>query len=174
MRLEEKQRVTSELSAQLEENGTIYLTDFTGLNVKAVTEFRALLREQGLGYRVVKNTLMKRALEDLDLPDLSAHLSGPTALVFSESDPVAPAKVLKEFAKAHDDRPVVKVGVIDRVAATPDDVGRLADIPPREILLGGIAGGLTATVGGIAGALAALIRDIADMIEQVGKKNQSA
>ncbi|WP_420635367.1 50S ribosomal protein L10 [Candidatus Palauibacter sp.] len=174
MRLEEKQRVTSELSAQLEENGTIYLTDFTGLNVKAVTEFRALLREQGLGYRVVKNTLMKRALEDLDLPDLSAHLSGPTALVFSESDPVAPAKVLKEFAKAHDDRPVVKVGVIDRVAATPDDVGRLADIPPREILLGGIAGGLTASVGGIAGALAALIRDIADMIEQVGKKNQSA
>ena len=174
MRLEEKQRVTRELSQQLEENGTIYLTDFTGLNVKAITEFRAQLRERGLQYRVVKNTLMKRALEDLDLPDLSPHLEGPTALVLSESDPVEPAKVLKEFAGAHDDRPVVKVGVINKVEATREDVGRLADIPPREVLLGGIAGGLTASVGGIAGALGALIRDIADMIEQVANKNQTA
>ena len=77
MRLEEKQRVTRELSQQLEANGTIYLTDFTGLNVKAVTEFRARLREQGLTYRVVKNTLMKRALENVDLPDLSPHLEAP-------------------------------------------------------------------------------------------------
>ena len=174
MRLEEKQRVTRELSQQLEENGTIYLTDFTGLNVKAVTELRARLREQGLTYRVVKNTLMKRALEDVDLPDLRPHLEGPTGLVFSESDPVVPARILKEFAKAHEDRPVVKIGVIDRVEATPEDVGRMADIPPREVLLGGIAGGLTASVGGIAGALGALIRDIADMIEQVAKKNQAA
>ena len=174
MRLEEKQRVTRELSQQLEENGTIYLTDFTGWNVKAVTEFRARLREQGLTYRVVKNTLMKRALEDVDLPDLSPHLEGPTGLVFSESDPVVPARILKEFAKAHEDRPVVKIGVIDGVEATPEDVGRMADIPPREVLLGGIAGGLTASVGGIAGALGALIRDIADMIEQVAKKNQAA
>ncbi|WP_420461795.1 50S ribosomal protein L10 [Candidatus Palauibacter sp.] len=174
MRLEEKQRITRELSQQLEENGTIYLTDFTGLNVKAVTELRARLREQGLTYRVVKNTLMKRALEDVDLPDLRSHLEGPTGLVFSESDPVVPARILKEFAKAHEDRPVVKIGVIDRVEATPEDVGRMADIPPREVLLGGIAGGLTASVGGIAGALGALIRDIADMIEQVAKKNQAA
>ncbi|WP_425154572.1 50S ribosomal protein L10 [Candidatus Palauibacter sp.] len=174
MRLEEKQRITRELSQQLEENGTIYLTDFTGLNVKAVTELRARLREQGLTYRVVKNTLMKRALEDVDLPDLRPHLEGPTGLVFSESDPVVPARILKEFAKAHEDRPVVKIGVIDRVEATAEDVGRMADIPPREVLLGGIAGGLTASVGGIAGALGALIRDIADMIEQVAKKNQAA
>ena len=174
MRLEEKQRITRELSRQLQESGTIYLTDFTGLNVKAITEFRSRLREEGLGYRVVKNTLMRRALEEVELPDLSRHLEGPTALVLSESDPVAPARVLKEFARAHDDRPVVKAGVIDRVEATPEDVGRMADVPPREVLLGGIAGGLTASVGGIAGAFGALIRDIADMIEQVAKKNATA
>lgn len=174
MRLEDKQRVTEELHEQLKENGTIYLTDFTGLTVKAVTEFRSRLREEGLGYRVVKNTLMRRALEGTDLPDLSEHLEGPTALVFSESDPVAPAKVLKEFAKEHDDRPVVKIGIIDRVEVTPADVGQMADLPSREALLGGIAGGLTAGVGGIAGVLNALMRDLADMIGQVGEKNESA
>ncbi len=174
MRLEEKQRVTQELTAQIEESGTIYLTDFTGLNVKAITDFRTRLRDEGLSYRVVKNSLMKRALEDLDLPDLSAHLEGPTGLILSDADPVAPARVLKEFAKANEDRPVVKVGVINRVETSPEEVGRIADLPAREVLLGSIAGGLTASVGGIAGALNALFRDIADMIEQVGRKNESA
>ncbi len=174
MRLEDKQRVTEELHQQLEESGTIYLTDFTGLTVKAITDFRARLRDQGLRYRVVKNTLMKRALVDLDLPDLTEHLDGPTALVFSESDPVAPAKVLKEFAKEHDDRPVVKIGIIDRIRVTPAEVGDLADLPSREILLGMIAGGMVAGVGGIAGALNALMRDLADMIDQVARKTESA
>ncbi len=174
MRLEEKQRVAEELHEQLKESGTIYLTDFTGLSVKAITDFRARLREQGLGYRVVKNTLMKRALVDLDLPDLTEHLDGPTALLLSESDPVAPAKVLREFAKEHDDRPVVKIGVIDRIQVTAAEVGHLAELPTHEALLGWIAGGLTAGVSGIAGALNALMRDLADMIDQVARKNESA
>jgi large subunit ribosomal protein L10 len=174
MRLEDKKRVAEELAQQLAENGTIYLTDFTGLNVKAITEFRAQLREQGLGYRVVKNTLMRRALEGLDLPDLSEHLDGPTALVFSESDPVAPAKVVKDFAKEHDDRPVIKIGVVDRREVNAEQIGRMADLPSREQLLGAIAGGLTASVGGIAGALNALLRDITYMIGEVAKKNEAA
>ena len=174
MRLEEKQRVAEELHEALREHGTIYLTDFTGLNVKAITEFRSQLREQGLGYRVVKNTLMRRALDGLDLPDLSGHLEGPTALILSESDPVAPAKVVKEFAKEHDDRPVIKIGVVDRREVAPEQIARMADLPSREQLLGSIAGSLTAGVGGIAGALNALIRDIAHMIGEVAKKNEAA
>lgn len=174
MKLEEKKQVTQELYEQIKESGTIYLTDFSGLNVKAMTEFRSRLRESGLGYRVVKNTLMRRAIADLDLPDLEAHLQGPTALVLSESDPVAPAKVVKEFAKEHDDRPVIKVGVVDREEVGPEAIARLADLPPREMLLGSIAGGLTSGVAGIAGALNALMRDLASMIEQVGQQNESA
>ncbi|MCG8467188.1 MAG: 50S ribosomal protein L10 [Gemmatimonadetes bacterium] len=174
MRLEDKKRVTEELNEQLKGSGTIYLTDFTGLSVKSMTEFRSKLREEGLGYRVVKNTLMKRALEGLDLPDLSEHLEGPTGLLMSESDPVAPAKVVKDFAKEHEDRPVFKIGVIDGAEVTPVEIGHLADLPPREQLLGSIAGSLTAGVAGMAGALNALMRDIADMIDQVAKKNESA
>lgn len=174
MKLEDKQRVAADLHEQLKQHGTIYLTDFTGLNVKAITEFRARLREQGLGYRVVKNTLMRRALADLDLPDLTEHMVGPTALVLSESDPVMPAKVVMEFAREFDDRPVIKIGVVDREEVSPDSIRRLADLPPREQLLGSIAGSLTAGVAGIAGALNALLRDITYMIEQVAQKNESA
>ena len=174
MRLEDKERVTQELFEQLKESGTIYLTDFTGLDVQAMTEFRSRLRMEGLGYRVVKNTLMKRALKDLDLPDLSEHLDGPTGLVLSESDPVVPAKVVKEFAKEHDDRPVIKIGVIDREEVSPDHVNQLADLPPYEVLLGSIAGSLTAGVSGVVGVLNAIMRDIADMIDQVAHKAEAA
>jgi len=174
MKLEDKKRITEELNEQLKASGTIYLTDFTGLTVKAMTEFRSKLREEGLNYRVVKNTLAKRALEDLDLPGLNQHFEGPTGLLLSETDPVAPAKVVAEFAKEHDDRPVFKIGVIDGAEVTPADIGRLAELPSHDQLLGSIAGSLTAGVGGIAGALNALIRDIADMIDQVARKNESA
>jgi len=173
MRLDEKKQVTEELNRQLGDSGTIYLTDFTGLDVKAMTELRDRFREQGVQYRVVKNTLMRRALEGLDLPDLSEHLQGPTGLVMSEIDPVAPAKVVKEFAKDHDDKPVIKVGVVDRQAVEAEAIKRMADLPSREILLGGIAGGLVAAVGGIAGALEAIIRDIAHMIEEVAKSREA-
>jgi large subunit ribosomal protein L10 len=174
MRLEEKKQVTGELVEQLQSAGTIYLTDFTGLGVKDMTEFRSRLRQEGLRYRVVKNTLMERALEGLDFPDLSEHLEGPTGLIMGDDDPVAPARVVKEFAKEHDDRPVVKVGIVDRQAVEREAIGRMADLPPREQLLGSIAGGLTASVAGIAGSLAALLRDITYMIEQVAKKNEEA
>ncbi len=174
MRLEDKQRVAERLSEELRGHDIIYLTDFTGLNVKAITEFRARLREEGVGYRVVKNTLMRRALEGLDLPDLSGHLEGPTALVLSHSDPVAPARVIKEFARDHDDRPVIKIGVVERREVDPAEIRRMADLPSRDELLGSIAGGLTAAAGGMVGVINALMRDIASMIEQVGQKNDAA
>lgn len=174
MKLDDKKRITEELYEQLKASGTIYLTDFTGLSVKAMTELRTKLREEGLGYRVVKNTLAKRAIADLDLPGLEEHLEGPTGLLFSESDPVGPAKAVKDFAKENDDRPVFKIGVIDGAEVTSDDISRLAELPSRDQLLGSIAGSLTAGVAGIAGALNALMRDIADMIDQVARKNESA
>lgn len=174
MRLEEKKQITGELVEQLQAAGTIYLTDFTGLDVKGMTEFRSRLREQGIRYRVVKNTLMERALDGLDLPDLSEHLEGPTGLIMGDDDPVAPARIVKEFARDHDDRPVFKVGIVDRQTVSPEAIGRMADLPSRDQLLGSIAAGLTASVAGIAGSLGALLRDITYMIEQVGKKNEAA
>ncbi len=174
MRLEEKQAVTEALSRQLGENDVVFLTDFTGMNVKTITEFRDSLREEGLGYRIVKNTLMRRALEPLEMPDVNEYLNGPTGIVLSETDPVTPARILRDFAREHDDLPVVKIGIVDRELTTKEEVHKLADIPPREVLLGSIAGGLTASAGGIAGVMNALMGSIADMIGQIGKKNDEA
>lgn len=172
MRLEEKQAIAEELHGRLESAEVLYLTDFTGLDVEAIGELRNKLRESGAEYRVVKNTLTIRAAEGLSLPDLKQHLQGPTALVLAGADPVAPAKIVREFAREHDGRPIVKVGVVESRTVTADDVARLADLPSKDQLLASIAGGLTAGVGGIAGALNALIRDITYMVEQVAQKGE--
>ncbi len=172
MRLDQKQDIAQELNEKLDSADVLYLTDFTGLTVEAITELRRKLREAGVEYRVVKNTLTIHAMKDLSLPDLTEHLQGPTALVLGGEDPVTPARIVREFAREHDDRPVVKVGVVEQRAVTADEVKRLADLPPKEQLLALIAGGLTAGVGSIAGALASLIRDVAYMIEQVAQQGE--
>lgn len=173
MKLEQKQTIAEELQGQLTSSDVVYLTDFTGLTVEAIGALRRQLREAGAEYRVVKNTLTLRALEGTDIPDLTEHLQGPTALVLGGDDPVAPAKVVREFAKGNDERPVVKVGIVERRVVTQEEVARLADLPPMDHLLASIAGGLTAGVGGIAGALNSLIRDIATMVEEVAKQGEN-
>ncbi len=172
MRLDQKKTITEELQGMLSSADVIYLTDFTGLSVEAIGDLRRKLREAGAEYRVVKNTLTLRALEGTDLPDLTEHLQGPTALVLGGQDPVGPAKVVREFAKANDARPVVKIGVVERRAVSVVEVTKLAELPPMDDLLAAIAGGLTAGVGGIAGALNSLIRDIAYMVEEVAKQGE--
>lgn len=174
MRLERKREITEGLAERLGRAGTIYLADFTGLDVQAMGELRAQLRTERAEMVVAKNTLARRAFDGLGLPDISDHLRGPTALVLGTEDPVPAARVVREFAREHEDRPVVKVGVVDRRAVPAEAVRRLAELPPRDRLLGSIAGSLTAPVAGIAGALAALIRDIAYMIEETAKAKGAA
>ena len=172
MTLNQKQTIAEELQGRISSAEVVYLTDFTGLDVESIGDLRRKLREAGAEYTVVKNTLTKRAMEGLDLPDLTEHLQGPTALVLGGEDPVAPAKVVREFAKEHDERPVVKIGVVERLVVSAEQVTRLADLPPKDHLLAAIAGSLTAGVGGIAGVLNAVIRDIAYMVEEVAKQGE--
>ncbi len=169
MRFEEKQQVAEELATRLRDADTIFLTDFTGLDVKEITEFRTKVRDGGLEYRVVKNTLARRAIEGLELDALDEHLVGPTALLLGGSDPVAPARIIRDFAREHGSRPVVKIALIERQVVTPGSVEAMADLPSRDELLGSIAGGLTAPIAGIVGVLAGLIRDVTYMIEEVAK-----
>ena len=172
MKLDQKQTIAEELQGYLSSAEVVYLTDFTGLTVEAIGTLRRQLREAGAEYRVVKNTLTLRALEGTDLPDLTEHLQGPTALVLGGEDPVAPAKIVREFAKGNDERPVVKVGVVERQVVSSAEVTRLADLPPKDQLLAAIAGGLTAGVGGIGRVLNSLIRDIAYMVDEVAKQGE--
>ncbi len=169
----EKIDVTTELVDRLGESDVIYLTDFTGLNVKDMTELRRRVREDGSRFIVVKNRLALRALEQLDLPDISEHLRGPTGVVLGHEDPVVPAKTLREFAKENDDRPSLKVGVVAKQLVSAEEIIRLAELPPREVLLAGIMGSLTAPLTGIVGVLNGLLRDIAHMVEEVARKREA-
>jgi large subunit ribosomal protein L10 len=164
---------TAELVDGISGADILYLTDFTGLSVKDMTELRRRFREAGGRFVVVKNRLALRALAELDLPDISEYLRGPTGIVVAREDPVLPAKTLREFAKENEDRPSVKVGVVDRRVVSASEIQQLADLPSREELLSGIVGSLTAPLSGIVGVLNALLRDVAYMVEEVARKREA-
>lgn len=168
---EEKIELTAQLAKRLGEANVLYLADFTGLNVKKMTELRRRFREAGFRFIVVKNRLALRALEELDLPDITEHLRGPTGFILGSDDPVGPAKTVRDFAKENDQRPTLKVGVVDRRIVTPKEINQLAALPGREELLSGIVGSLSAPVAGIVYTLGALLRDLAYMVEEVARKN---
>ncbi|MFW5905109.1 MAG: 50S ribosomal protein L10, partial [bacterium] len=116
---------------------------------------------------VVKNRLMLRALQEMEdeLPDLSEHLTGPTAVILVKDGPVGPAKALTEFAKEHEDRPVFKVGVLDRKLVPAEQFKRLAALPSRDELLAELAGALEAPMAALAGALEAKLQETVGLLD---------
>src|SRR5690349_4671560 len=132
----EKETVITELKERINRAPSLYLTDFHGLNVKAMTQLRRSLRKSGAEYVVVKNRLAQRAFKETEgLPDISSSFDGPTGVVFGFGDVVATAKALADFAKEHDQRPALKLGLMDRKVLDAKQVTRLATLPSREQLL---------------------------------------
>ncbi len=174
MKKELKSAVIEELNQKLDGASAFYLTDFTGMNVKQITEFRSRLRKQGVEYVVVKNTLAQRALTGMELPDIAAFFSGPTGLVIGRNDAVAAAKVLTDFAKEFGDRPAIKVGVVDGKSFDAEQVKKLADMPPREVLLAQIAGGLQAPMARLAGGMSQLLAGFARAVDALRQQREGA
>jgi large subunit ribosomal protein L10 len=174
MKVQEKQQIVESVAEKLGNATAFYLTDFTGLNVKNMTVLRARLRAAGVEYVVVKNTLVERALAGMDMPDIAEFFKGPTGLVIGQDDAVTAAKVLAEFAKDHDNRPAVKVGVVDRRAVTSDEVTRLSKLPPREVLLAELAGLLESPMAQLAGALEAKLHEFVGLLEALRSEREAA
>ena len=173
MRLDDKKRVTEELHQALQENDAVYLTDFTGLNVKAITEFRSQLREQGLGYRVVKNTLALRAAEGTSVEAIKEYFEGPTAIAYSDEGVVDLAKILRGFIKEHSGVSF-KVGVMDGHVLSGDQVADLADMPSREELLSKVMFLMTAPLTQLAMGLKSPIQKLALLLKQLEENKQQA
>lgn len=172
---EKKQAVIDELHEKLGSAAAFYLADFTGLNVKKVTELRARLRKEGIEYLVVKNTLAERALEGLDVPqDVAAFFRGPTAIVIGRQDPVTAAKVLSDFARENDDRPAVKAGVVERRTVSGEDVKQLAKLPPREQLLAELAGAFEAPMAQLLFCLQAKMTEMVGLLEALKEQREGA
>jgi len=165
----QKQETVTALAARLKRSTTLYVTDFTGLNVAKMTQLRRRLRQAGMEFVVVKNTLARRALGDAQFPGLEQHLAGPTGLVLAGADPVAAAKVLADFAKEFE-KPAIKVGLVDGKAVTPAQVTRLASLPSRLELLSQLGGALQAPLAGFAGALNGLLMNMVGALEALRAK----
>lgn len=150
----ERQTEVESLTEQLKASPNVYVTDFSGLNVLRMTEFRRRIRAAGVHYVVVKNTLAQRALKANNITQLDEHLTGPTGLVLS-NDPLAAAKVVFDFAKEFE-KPVIKAGYVDGKAVPPSYVQRLGQIPSREVLLGQLAGTMNNILYSMVASLEAL------------------
>jgi large subunit ribosomal protein L10 len=174
MRKTEKDAFVDELQEKLSGASGFYLTDFTGLSVKQITQLRVRLRKSGVEYVVVKNTLAKRALQGLELPDVASFFSGATGVAIGRQDAVAAAKVLTEFAREFGDRPALKVAVVERREYSPEQVKALATLPPREVLLAQIAGGLQAPMARLAGGMSQLLAGFARAVDALRQQREEA
>ena len=138
-----KQATVDEIKSTVDGASTVVLFDYRGLTDNEAKELRRSLRESGSDYKVYKNTLMSRALRDLNI-DIDESLFGPSALAYSE-DQVAPIKVLTDFAKKHP-AVVLKVGIVDKEITDKAKLADLATIPSRDGLLTMLAGSLIGVV----------------------------
>ncbi len=164
----EKQHLIDQLHTVFEKNSAVLLLDFTGINVADETELRGQISPFG-NYRVVKNTLALRAAQDTPLEDVVDHFQGPTALAFSETDPVGLAKVLTGFLKTHPSMSF-KAGVMDHKALTAEEVKRLAELPSRDVLLAKLVYLLQSPLTHLASALQSPVRSLVAVLTQIEAK----
>ncbi|WP_407313886.1 50S ribosomal protein L10 [Desulfosporosinus sp. SB140] len=171
--IEEKSLVVSEIKEKFQQSSGVVLADYRGLTVAQVTQLRTQLRQAGVEYRVLKNTLVRRAAQEVGVEGLETYLEGPTALAFSK-DPVAPAKILLDFVKVNKLKTFkVKAGVLEGKVIGPDGVKDLADLPSREVLLAMVLRGMQAPLAGMVNVLQGPIRKMGYALEEVRKLKEA-
>jgi len=158
---EEKQQLVADIAQKLRESKTTILTDYRGLNVAEVTELRKNLREAGVEYKVLKNTLVRRATKEVELSAIDEYLTGPTAIAFSYDDVVAPAKVIADFAKEHDALEI-KAGILEGSVVSIDQIKELASLPSKDGL-----------ISMLLSVLQAPMRNMALAVKAVADKNEA-
>ncbi|HHY70049.1 MAG TPA: 50S ribosomal protein L10 [Bacillota bacterium] len=167
----EKAKVQRELKEAMEEAKSVVFVDFRGLTVQDDTRLRRKCRESGVTYKVIKNTLALRAANELQLEGLEEILTGPTAMAISVEDPVAPAKVTREFSL---EVPVLKIkgGILEGQTIPADRVEFLATLPSRETLLTQVAVAMKAPLSSFATVLNAPLAGLVTVLDQVKEKKE--
>jgi len=159
----EKAAAIAELTDAFRTSEAAVLTEYRGLTVAQISRLRASMRGHA-SYVVVKNTLTKRAAADAGITSLDEHLQGPSAIAFVTGDTVEAAKGLRDFAKTHPAL-VIKAGLLDGKALTPEDITKLADLESREVLLAKLAGAMNASLSQAASLFAAPLSQTARVVE---------
>lgn len=173
-----KQAVVAQLKEQLESAKGVVLTSYKGLTVAQDTELRRELREAGVSYHVVKNTMLRIAAKEAGIEGIEEHLEGTTAFAFSTEDAVAPAKVICGFIKKNklEDAEVltVKVGMVEGKVIGVDEVKDLATLPSREELIAKLLGSMNAPISNTVNVLQGVIRNAVYVLDAIRSQKESA
>lgn len=173
MKIEQKKKIVEELHVKLMQSKVVILTDYKGLDVGAINDLRRRLEEAEVEYKVVKNTLLKRASEKTDVELIRDSFVGPSAIALSYEDPVAPAKVLKKFSEENQ-KLEIKGGVMDGRVLDLDAIKALAGLPSREILLSQVLATMNAVPTSLVRALSDLPRRLMNVINAIKDQKEAA
>ncbi|MBI5475853.1 MAG: 50S ribosomal protein L10 [Ignavibacteriales bacterium] len=170
MKRSEKEQIIAEVKEMIERAQGMYFADFTGITVEQITELRREFRKSNIDYRVVKNTLARKALESVTGYDnVIPKLVGHTGIAFGYEDPVAPAKIIKKFRDKHN-KLTVKVCVLEKQVFEGSQLDEIAKLPSRNDIIAGIIGTVQSPISGIVGAINAVARDLVSVIDAIEKK----
>lgn len=173
MNIESKKQFVKDLKVRLEKSCVVILTDYKGLDVEAMTELRAKLREAQVEYEVVKNTMLRLASEGTGVEAIKDSFVGPSAIAMSFEDPVAPAKVLTEFVKDHD-KLEIKIGVMDGKVMDLSAIKALSDLPSREQLLATVLSAMNAVPTSLVTALSDVPRRMVNVLQAIKDQKEAA
>lgn len=171
----QKEARVAALRERLAQSGGLYLSDFSGIDAAGMTRLRTQVSEAGGKVEVVKNRLLKLALEGTDVEGLGDHLTGPTAITFCGEDAVSPAKAMREFAKAltaDKQRWVIKAAFVDGRMFADAQAEALADLPPVEEIRAGAVGAIAGPLNALVFALNGALSDLVFTLQAVAEKRQ--
>lgn len=169
---EQKQKVVEEITNKIRNCSSLVIVDYKGLTVAEDTELRANLRNAGVEYRVLKNRLVKIAMNNLGYTQFDADLNGTTAVAFGSNDPVAPAKILLEGSKKYG-KIKVKSGMVEGQPIDSAGVVALAELPPKEIMVAKVLGMLQAPITGFVRVLNGTIAGLAIALKAIADKQEN-
>lgn len=172
MPTQKKAEAIQVIKEKLETAKAVVLTDYRGLNVAQVTDLRKKLRDAGIEYKVLKNTLTGIAAKEVGIDEsVENYLQGPTAIAFTYDDPVAAAKILAEFAKGND-KLQIKGGILDKKVISAEGVDALAKLPAREVLIAQVLAGMQAPISGLVNVLQGTIRNFVYVVDAIRKQKE--
>lgn len=170
--LQVKVEAVADIKSKFQSSELVILADYRGVNVAEMTGLRRKLRDAGIEFRIVKNTLTRRATQELGLEELDTYLKGPTAVAYS-ADPVLPAKIFTEVSRTLKTFKI-KAGVLQGKVITNEEIKALADLPSREQLLAKVAGCFQAPIAGLVNVLAGNMRNLVYVLEAIRQQKEEA
>ncbi|MBL8029524.1 MAG: 50S ribosomal protein L10 [Fibrobacteres bacterium] len=172
-RVVDKDKLISEVNGKLDKAAAVYLLDFLGMTVAEVNEIRSKFKNEGIYYKVIKNTLVKRALNAHNVKGLDSFLKGPTAVAIDFADGVAPAKIILEYSKKHKDNlPGLKAVLLDGRVFNVKEIEAISKLPSKKELIGILAGTLNAPIVKLAGTMQSLVTQILYAVNAVKESKE--